>query len=169
MEELRVEVQEDHLKSLTSASPIKAVEELIYNALDADATFIDVMFTRNDIGGISSIFVNDNGFGIHKDNKKYFRGLGGSWKKDVRRTPTKNRIIHGKFGKGRFKAFALGEIVTWNSCFRDNGKMYEWSILGNSAQDIRLFRLSEVHACNKPSGTKVLIENVNEKIRSVHS
>ena len=83
MEELRVEVQEDHLQSLTSSSPIKAIEELIYNALDADATFIDVMFERNEIGGIRTILVSDDGIGIHKDNKKYFKGLGGSWKRDI--------------------------------------------------------------------------------------
>ena len=37
-EELIVEVQEDHVKALTSASPIKALEELIYNALDSVVT-----------------------------------------------------------------------------------------------------------------------------------
>ena len=169
MEELRVEVQEDHLQSLTSSSPIKAIEELIYNALDADASFIDVMFERNEMGGIRTIFVNDDGVGIHKDNKKYFKGLGGSWKRDTRKTHTKNRIVHGRFGKGRFKAFALGQLVTWRSCFRDNGKMYEWSILGDAASDIRLFRLSDIQVCNRPSGTNVIIENVNEKIRSLHS
>lgn len=89
--------------------------------------------------------------------------------KEARRTPTKGRIIHGKFGKGRFKAFALGELVTWNSCFRDDGKIYEWSILGNSAQDIRLFRLSKLEECNRPIGTKVTIENINDKIKSVYS
>lgn len=169
MEELRIEVQEDHLQLLTSSSPIRAIEELIYNALDADATFIDVMFERNEMGGIRAILVNDNGFGIHKENKKYFKGLGGSWKRDIRRTPIKNRIVHGKFGKGRFKAFALGQSVTWQTCFKDNGKMYQWSIFGDSATDIRLFRLSDLQECNHSSGTKVLIENVNEKIKSLHS
>lgn len=169
MEELIIEVQEDHLQSLTSSSPIKAIEELIYNALDADATFIDVMFERNDMGGIRSILVNDNGLGIHKENKKYFKGLGGSWKKDIRRTLIKNRMVHGKFGKGRFKAFALGQSVVWKSFFKDNGKMYQWSICGDSATDIRLFRLSDIQECNHHSGTKVAIENVNEKTKSLQS
>lgn len=169
MEELRIEVQEDHLQSLTSSSPIKAIEELIYNALDADATFIDIMFERNEMDGIRTILVNDNGLGIHKENKKYFKGLGGSWKKDIRRTLVKNRMVHGKFGKGRFKAFALGQAVIWKSYFKDNGKMYQWSILGDSAKDIRLFRLSDIQECNHPSGTKVIIENINDKIKSLHS
>lgn len=167
MEELLVEVQEDHLKSLISASPVKAIEELIYNALDADATTVRINFLKNDIGGIGKIQVQDDGVGIHGNNKKYFKGLGGSWKREVRKTPTKKRIIHGKFGKGRFKAFALGEMVTWNSCFSENGKKYKWSIGGNSAVDIRLFHLSKFQECDDPSGSEVVIENVNGKLKGL--
>jgi hypothetical protein len=42
----------------------------------------------------------------------------GSWKAKVQRTPDE-RLMHGKFGEGRFRAFALGGIVTWDSTFRD--------------------------------------------------
>ena len=37
----RVQVESDHLKRLSAARPIPAVAELIWNALDADATRVD--------------------------------------------------------------------------------------------------------------------------------
>src|SRR5712672_3379833 len=62
----------------------------------------------------------DDGSGIPliKDEEHRFAALGGSWKAKVQRTPDK-RLMHGKFGEGRFRAFALGGIVTWDSTFRD--------------------------------------------------
>ena len=167
IEELMVEVQEDHLKALTSAHPVKALEELIYNALDADATFVEIVLHRNAIGGIGKILVRDNGLGIHEDNKKYFKGLGGSWKRDVRRTPHFNRIIHGQFGKGRFKAFALGDIVCWETCYRLDGKYLKWEITGNSSEDIRKFQITQSNETEDIHGTTVVIENITEKAKNI--
>ena len=167
IEELVVEVQEDHVKALTSASPIKALEELIYNALDADATFVEIILEKNSIGGIDKIIVRDNGLGIHEDNKKYFKGLGGSWKRDTRRTPHFNRIIHGQFGKGRFKAFALGDLVSWETCYKANGKCLKWEISGNSSVDIRRFQIKPSVPIENKHGTTVLIENITERARNI--
>lgn len=169
MEDLIVEVQEDHLRSLTSASPITALEELIYNALDADATLIDIIFESNEIDGVKRILVKDNGFGIHKDKKKYFKGLGGSWKKDARHTEHYKRIVHGQSGKGRFKAFALGDIVTWKTCYRDNGNYYTWEIIGNSSKNIRIFQATQVNTTKEHHGTTVIIDNPTNKARNINS
>ncbi|MBD5557445.1 MAG: hypothetical protein HDQ92_02425 [Desulfovibrio sp.] len=166
-EEMLVEVQEDHLKALTSANPVKAIEELIYNALDADATLVEIIFEPNAIGGIAKIIVKDNGFGIHEDNKKYFKGLGGSWKRNVKHTPRYKRIIHGKYGKGRFKAFALGDIVYWKTCYEINGKFLNWEIIGDSCKDIRIFQISPATPSKDTHGTTVIIENITEKAKNI--
>jgi len=168
MESIIVEVQEDHLKTLTSASPIKALEELVYNALDADATFVEIIVEHNTIYGIGKIIVRDNGVGIDEDNKKFFKGLGGSWKRNTRRTELFNRIIHGQYGKGRFKAFALGEIVTWKTCYKNDRKCLAWEIIGDSSKDIRRFQVSKPEETDSDHGTTVIIENINEKARHIN-
>ena len=38
----RVQVEHDHLRKLANATPVQAVAELVWNALDADATRVDV-------------------------------------------------------------------------------------------------------------------------------
>jgi len=42
------------------------------------------------------------------------------------------RVLHGKFGRGRFRAFALGDVVTWRSVYDGDGKRYSFGIRGTS-------------------------------------
>src|SRR4051812_33585829 len=118
MQRYAVEVQGDHLAKLANARPVQAVAELIWNALDADGTKIEVEIERNELSMVG-IVVRDNGHGIpHADSSALFSKLGGSWKKHGSRSKMKGRMLHGQEGKGRFKAFALGRVVDWTSTYR---------------------------------------------------
>ncbi len=109
----KVEVQGDHLEKLTHAKPIHALAELIWNSLDADATIVNVETVSNDTG-MQSVTVCDNGHGIaHSEVPDLFGRLGGSWKTSGARSKTKSRMLHGREGRGRFKALALGRVVDW--------------------------------------------------------
>ncbi|NJO35235.1 MAG: DNA mismatch repair protein [Rhodospirillales bacterium] len=110
----KVEVQRDHLEKLASARPIQALAELVWNALDADATDVRIEIDSTDFG-MQSVAVRDNGHGIpHRDVPKLFGQLGGSWKTHGSRSKTMSRMLHGKEGKGRFKALALGRVTDWS-------------------------------------------------------
>jgi hypothetical protein len=62
------------------AQPIQALAELIWNALDADATAVNIDFEHDAIGGMSKIVVTDNGHGIPRaEAPQLFKNLGGSW------------------------------------------------------------------------------------------
>ena len=50
MTKVKVVVQPDHFEKLLKRSPISAVEELIWNAFDGDATQVDVHLDENQIG-----------------------------------------------------------------------------------------------------------------------
>jgi hypothetical protein len=52
-----------HLHGLTR-SPMTGVIELIWNAIDADATTIEVDLLRTEMGGVHGIVVRDDGHGI---------------------------------------------------------------------------------------------------------
>ena len=65
MKTITVEVQEDHLQTLSRVKkPILAISELIWNGLDANANNVKVALNRNALGSIDSINVIDDGHGI---------------------------------------------------------------------------------------------------------
>jgi DNA topoisomerase VI subunit B len=121
-QEYNVAVQPDFLERQAKAQPIAALSELIWNALDAAATEVSVEFEPDKLGGMSKIIVRDNGLGIPFDDApKFFGKLGGSWKKPGARTAQRDRFLHGQEGRGRFKAFSLGEVVDWKVAHDQDG------------------------------------------------
>ena len=48
---INIAVEKDHIDSLTRANGITAISELIWNALDADATKIKISYTQNGVDG----------------------------------------------------------------------------------------------------------------------
>ena len=134
MKRITVEVREDHLENLAQTKPILALAELIWNALDAEATETRVEFVENEMQGLETIRVVDNGHGLHyEDTFLVFRNLGGSWKRGGARTHERKRMLHGKFGKGRFRAFSLGNNVRWHSIYREEPDCFSFTISGNAA------------------------------------
>ena len=110
----QLDVQPDFVKKQINAKPLSALCEFIWNALDADATNVNISIVSNGLG-IQKIIIQDNGHGIsHADATEQFKRLGGSWKKPGALTKTKNRPLHGREGKGRFHGFALGNVINWN-------------------------------------------------------
>lgn len=81
-----------------------------------------------------------------------FQKLGGSWKKLAGKT-SGGRPIHGEKGQGRFKAFALGETVTWTSA--DGSESY--TIIGRKA-DLKRFNLSQPIATSERGCTVEISE-----------
>src|ERR1700736_3539884 len=107
-DEYIIEVQPDFVERQGHAQPIPALAEIIWNALDADATAVNVEFEDDGLGGMRKIVVSDNGHGIARSEAPgLFKNLGGSWKRNGVRTKTLQRMLHGQEGRGRFKAFAL--------------------------------------------------------------
>ena len=104
--DIYVQARADHVASLASASPLAAVEELVWNALDADARDVRVDLVTNPLGGIDAIRVTDDGTGIDiLRADETFGSLGGSWKRaDGATTSARHRRLHGRHGRGRCTA-----------------------------------------------------------------
>ena len=169
MRRVVVKVKEDHLQRLSKVKkPILAVAELMWNALDADASQVRVVFDRNSLGGVQSIRVIDNGLGIkHDEAIKAFESLGGSWKQRVQTTRHNKRLLHGKAGKGRFRAFSLGNLVEWRSTFDDNGGKASFSIRG-CGDHLGTFEIDEPKAAARTAvGTEVTIDNIARNMPSL--
>ena len=164
-----VEVQGDHLEALTRVNrPLYAIEELIWNSLDADASEVEVTFIDNHLGSLATIQVRDNGTGIARDEVEYvFRNLGGSWKKTVMTTRNEGRLLHGKSGKGRFKAFALGQFVEWRTTYKENGVLKCYSING-SRLNLKKFEISSIESVGTGIvGTTVIISEIDKIFKTL--
>lgn len=166
MAKIHVIAKRDFLESLTTANPLAAVAELVWNGFDAGTDQVRVFLELNELDRIQSIRVRDYGDGIdYSKVEMLFGSLGESWKKNGERQ--NGRALHGKNGKGRFKAFALGERVEWSTTYQQNGKKYSYQITG-SAQALDDFETSEpVEVNGVPVGTEVAVYNLQAAFRSL--
>lgn len=163
-EVLDLQVDKDHLLSLTKTSPLSGLKEIIWNSLDADASEIQINYDYNDLEIISLISIRDNGHGIsYQDALHAFSSLGGSAKKRKRISPG-NRILHGEEGKGRFRIFALGSLIKYQSIFlnKENElKTFTITLDENSIKKPVLSDLKDAHT-EASTGVFVRIENIKE-------
>lgn len=153
---IKVQVQKDHIDKLANGNPVNALSELIWNSLDADATMVQIDFNEGELG-VDEIVVKDNGHGFsYNDAESLFGSLGGSWKKINSLSKNEGRFLHGKEGKGRFRAFSLGRIVEWN-IYNDNSF---FTIIGY-ADEINKFEITEPKPSKKKkSGVEVRIKEL---------
>ena len=169
MKKVTVQVKNDHLETLSrTRKPIIAITELIWNGLDADAKEVRVKFDKNKMGGIEKVWVTDNGQGLdHSDAVPAFENLGGSWKRTDGKTKVERRILHGRLGKGRFRAFSLGQIVEWTTRFSKNGIVLGYKVRGDS-QDLGTFEIDAPAKSElKKTGTQVQIRGINKNFPSI--
>jgi len=164
--DIQIEAKPDFLKSLANASPIAAVSELIWNGFDAKAQNVRVVLEPNELNGLHAIRVSDDGDGIDWNRlNNLFGALGDSWKAKSDRYY--GRALHGKNGKGRFKAFALGESVEWRTTFRDGEKTKSYTIRGRASQLTGFHATPLEDTDSRPSGTEVVIENLESSFPSL--
>ena len=133
-ERFLVQVDRDQFDRLARPTqPLAGIAELIWNALDAESETVVVSVGRNDLDGVETVVVTDDGHGMtHDETSRDFRKLGGSWKKARATSKNGKRPLHGKEGSGRFRAFAIGSTVEWESITEDiTGKLQRTVVIGS--------------------------------------
>lgn len=166
MKQIYVSAQTDHIESLFRSSPLQAVEELVWNALDADAKEVKVDLLTNPLGAVEAVRVSDDGTGIDADRAdQTFGYLGGSWKRTGKGTEAAGRRLHGRHGRGRFKAFALGMNVVWRTTVRAGDGLRGFALSG-SAESPGVFALEDAPA-GTAAGTEVCVTNVRATVDSL--
>ncbi|WP_167455460.1 ATP-binding protein [Streptomyces tirandamycinicus] len=115
-----LEAGDDLVRQLShEREAVKAVLELVWNSLDADATQVDVIVERSAMEGVDKVVVTDNGDGITPEKaRSAFKRVGNSDKRMGGTTDRLLRPLHGKAGRGRLRAFALGDSTRWTSTAR---------------------------------------------------
>lgn len=160
MKQIFVQAQADHIESLSKAAPLSALEELVWNALDADAHQVQIDLITNALGAVEAVRVSDDGTGIDVlKADSTFGSLGGSWKRGATQTENAHRRLHGRRGCGRFKAFALGDHVEWRTTMRAGSEFVSY-ILSGDIEKPGVFNLETSGVPGPATGTEVYVENV---------
>ncbi|TCJ34592.1 ATP-binding protein [Parafrankia sp. BMG5.11] len=129
MVEIFLEVGEAKILQFARRKSISAIAELIWNALDANATKVSVEFERSPLGAIESLLVRDDGEGISpRTAEESFKTYGDTWKSGRGHTANNQRILHGSHGEGRLFAFALGDNIVWDSVAEVDGNKFRTRI-----------------------------------------
>ena len=161
MKQIFVQAQADHIASLSKSAPLGAIEELVWNALDADARQVQIDLVTNALGAVEAVRVSDDGTGIDVlKADSTFGSLGGSWKRGATQTESAHRRLHGRQGRGRFKAFALGDHVEWRTTMRAGGELVSYTLGGDISQP-GVFNLEASEKPGPATGTEVYVENVH--------
>lgn len=168
---MTVKLEPDHLHRLARPSQqVTAIAELIWNALDADASDVRVEFKRNELDAIEAITVIDNGTGIEASEcTSMFGSLGGSWKARSGVTQVEQRPLHGRDGEGRFRAFALGSEVEWTTIANDTVRGRLQTRIRATVQRPDRFSIDEAQATEEPTGTRVHINGQRTSVESISS
>ena len=154
-----IQVQDDHLERIAQTrKPILALAELIWNAVDADATCINLTLIDDDLKGLKAIEVADNGHGIpYAEAEEMFSRLGGSWKQSRLHSIEEKRILHGKEGRGRFRAFSLGRVVDWDVRATDSLGALQHYRISMVKDHLRRVEISDVAPITDGTGRGVTV------------
>lgn len=165
MEDLVLTASDDHVARLAhEGDPVRAIIELIWNAVDAEATNVVVTMERSSMDAIDQVRVEDDGHGISPDEvAATFGRIGGSWKSLSEKSKNGKRYLHGKLGEGRLRAFALGSRVSWVS-ISDNtiGQREQITITGSRSSRDR-FRWEATPSAAASTGTVVTAHNDEQR------
>jgi hypothetical protein len=164
MKEITLGVADDRVQKIaTKSTPLDAIEELIWNAFDADSKKVEVEIVFNELGAIDEILVRDDGTGIDEKVAEFVFGrLGGSPKKTKERSP-EGRLYHGKEGEGRYKAFRLGNRVRWRSVFeKKDGKKSVLTIVATADQCSKIVLEEPIETKEVETGVEVNISKIND-------
>jgi hypothetical protein len=157
MTTLNLHAKQDYLeRDAATRDPIRALAELVWNALDADASKVEVILERNDLGGLTAIRVVDNGNGITAESATHdFGNLGDSWKRNERRTSKLGRAIHGKEGRGRLRFFSLAQSARWFTTTQE--ELTSESVLPLSSRTIEIHSKA-LERCEVTEATEPMAE-----------
>lgn len=162
---INVEMTQELFERSIKGSPKEAIKELIWNACDADAKNIEILFGYDGLAGaetVSDVFVKDDGHGIPFDLvSEYFGKYGRSQKTYSNKSPS-GRIYHGKLGQGRYKSLAIGNFIYWKTTYCvDDDKFYTYEIRidADSQMNVSFSETQELSSENH-SGTVVHIHGI---------
>lgn len=135
----------------------KCLAEYVWNAFDAEATSVNIIARENELGGLGSIEIIDNGNGINLQNISDTFGIFLASNKSKH---PKWASIHGSKGKGRFSFISFASQAVWKTVYTNGNVNKEYSISINES-DKDYFELTDEIIVERKTGTTVVISGIN--------
>jgi hypothetical protein len=162
----QVEITSKGIKSVLKRYKYsQAIVEYIWNGFDAKATCVEMTYSANEIGNISSIQIKDNGYGIQHDLlESKFSPFFESEKLSDFKESKHHSAIHGKNGVGRLTFFTFASNANWETIFCKNGKFYRYNV-GIKKESLQSYTQSKSELAiseNKDTGTVVTFSGIFE-------
>lgn len=132
--------------------------EYIWNGFEAKATEIRVSYTLNNLQGIDTIVISDNGEGINYENLSETFGAFLASQKNSLSLQIKSKANKGK---GRFSFTAFSTIVRWDTVYDDNGTLKEYTItLSDENKETVEYDEPQITKEKNSTGTTVTFYNI---------
>lgn len=165
MKDLVLTASDDHVARLAhEGDPVRAVVELVWNAVDAEASSVAVVLERGLTEAIDQVRVEDDGHGVSSDEvDATFGRIGGSWKSRSEKSKNGKRYLHGKLGEGRLRVFALGSRVSWVSISDNTAGSREQITITGSRSSRDHFRWEVAPSDAVSTGTTVVAHNDEQR------
>lgn len=169
--EYSINIKADFMQKQARSTPTQALAELIWNALDADATEVRVELARDAFEKVDKIRIVDNGTGIsYNQTPDVFTNLGGSWKRNQNHTLKLKRKLHGKEGQARFKVFALGSVADWDVVYSDEIQTQHEFQISLLERDMSTVRVSDQPTpTSRSTGVVVTIGEIKRQFQIVET
>lgn len=150
-------------KRFKNHEPFQAIVELAWNGFDAKAQNVTIELERTELGGLTSLYILDDGEGVDFNNFDLnFNRFDDSLKKD-------NVELHGSQGRGRLSFHKLSHQAIWFTKHKDvNAKIeIEDDNIKNYQAYIDIPH-QEQHAslAEKKSGTCVMLNHFHNELPS---
>lgn len=157
----KVSITNDSITRNITSDYRKAICEYIWNGFDANATKVDIRFEVNELGGITTLEIEDNGDGIDRANlDQTFGCFQDSIKKKSFQWSSQ---IKGKKGKGRYSFNCFATDAVWESVFTHNEKhlKHKLTIKAGNNHHYDDGGKENLIITSEPTGTIVKFININ--------
>ncbi|MCV7346428.1 ATP-binding protein [Mycolicibacterium rhodesiae] len=145
-------------------TPATGLCELVWNAFDEDAHNVSVTVEYNSLDSIDQIVVADDGNGMTLETaKREFAKVGDSWKITPGTKSQGGRPVHGRHGRGRYSAFAIGGSVEWYSIAKGiDEKTLQLTVAEGRVEDIDFFDIEDQtkFLASEETGTRVSLTRI---------
>jgi Histidine kinase-, DNA gyrase B-, and HSP90-like ATPase len=138
----------------------ESIAEYVWNGFDARATKVEINFETHELGGVVSLEIKDNGWGINnKKLAKKFKPFLESEKELDPNAPRLTSDIHGKNGVGRLTFFNFAEESTWKTTYKEGNKKWFYEITVHS-KELHSYSSTQPIEANFETGTVVSFDKI---------
>lgn len=163
MAKQKVSITNTSIKSGVTADAKKAICEYIWNGFDANAIHVEIEYTANEIGYISSFTIKDDGDGI---SRSMLDSTFGHYQDSIKRKSYQwSSQVKGYKGKGRYAFNCFATRAEWITICKEGEALLKHHISIDAGDNDHFNDHSDendnkvVHGAS--TGTTVKFENVN--------